>query len=68
MNFSQVELDLLEYATLSLSEEIDLFFCYHNNIDFFKDNYNNDTLKEKLMYIIDIIENTSENERSERAL
>lgn len=56
MNFSKGEFSLIEYISFSLSEEIDLFYCTNNNKPTFDKTYNDDLLKEKLLYIVDVLE------------
>lgn len=55
---SEYELNLYEYSTLSLCEEIDIFFCKHNNPESFSKDiiYNEDSIRTKCQSILDILE------------
>ena len=44
---SEYELNLYEYSTFSLTEEIDIFYCKHKN-PIFKNSFDDESLRDKI--------------------
>jgi len=55
-NLSEYETHLFEYSSFSLMEEIDLSFCKFKNIDLFKTAFTEDTLTDRIMYTLEVLE------------
>lgn len=68
MKFTKTELALFEYASFSMTEEVDLFYCYHQNIKVFENDLTEDTLKMRIIYIVDTLESMNECQRWVTAL
>ena len=69
MKFTESEISLFEYISFSLSEEIDIFYCFHSNSETFSNkSYNEQEIKEKLLYLIEILENFRDGPRFKSAL
>jgi hypothetical protein len=59
MRISYEEIETLEYLFFSLNEEIDIFYCKHTHKQVFEKEYEIDSLRDRLLYLIDTIENKS---------
>lgn len=57
MNFlSKDEVQLMHSLAFSLSEEVDIFYAYHST----KECFTSDTMRDKMIYAIEILENMRE--------
>lgn len=61
MKLSKQEIQLFDNISFSLSEEIDIFYSLHNNKSLLTDQlFDKEMIKEKLITIIDTLENINE--------
>lgn len=58
------EIQFFENISFSMSEEIDIFYCLASNPTVFKDiRFDKDSIKEKLITIVDTLENRREGDQ-----
>ena len=65
---SQYELNLYEYSAFSLLEEIDIFYCKKKNLELFENEFDEDSLMDKIQYLLEMMEAVVDDDKKSKLI